>query len=102
LRPSPAEGLVSLSPGHAKMESVICYCKNCNLELGRFRNSWNAIGKTYHCPVYPMLTYDNGFEAVGDVFPSAAGSPAENRYGRLDAEDIIHTFTESMAVSCKI
>jgi hypothetical protein len=62
-----------------KFESVICYCHACNEELGRFRNAWNSIGKTYHSPVYPMLTFTNGFDATGAVFPGAVGTPVENR-----------------------
>ncbi|KAG9238266.1 hypothetical protein BJ875DRAFT_63307 [Amylocarpus encephaloides] len=55
-------------------EQVICCCQNqdCKQELGRFRNSWIRIGKTYCSPMYPMLTYANGFEACGDISPAQA------------------------------
>ncbi|EPE36403.1 hypothetical protein GLAREA_05741 [Glarea lozoyensis ATCC 20868] len=62
------------------MEGVICYCQECRQELGKFRNSWNSIGKTYHSPVYPMLAYTHGFEASGDIFPGAAGTPVGDSF----------------------
>lgn len=62
------------------MEIVVCYCLKCKVELGRFRNSWNGIGNTYFSPVYPILTYDDGFDGTGDIHQAAAGSQIENGY----------------------
>jgi len=64
----------------AIMEIVVCCCLKCKMELGRFRNSWNGIGNTYFSPVYPILTYDDGFDGTGDIHQAAAGSQIENRY----------------------
>jgi hypothetical protein len=61
------------------MEEVVCSCLKCEAELGRFKNSWNGIGSTYYSPVYPPVTYINGFETTGDVNQAALGSLVENR-----------------------
>jgi hypothetical protein len=60
------------------MEEVDCSCLMCNAELGTYKNAWNGIGTSYYCPVFPPVTYVNGFEAVGNVYQPAVGSPVEN------------------------
>ncbi|KAG0647959.1 hypothetical protein D0Z07_5839 [Hyphodiscus hymeniophilus] len=50
------------------MATVVCSCVQCASELGCFRNSWTGIGNSYFSPVYPPVTYINGFEPTGDVF----------------------------------
>ncbi|KAF8856773.1 hypothetical protein BDZ45DRAFT_456672 [Acephala macrosclerotiorum] len=55
------------------MEVVTSYCKSCNSEVGRFRNSWYGIGNTYYSPVYQPLSTD-GMEATGDIYEAAHDS----------------------------
>ncbi|CZR65768.1 uncharacterized protein PAC_15668 [Phialocephala subalpina] len=55
------------------MEVVTSYCKSCNSEVGRFRNSWYGIGNTYYSPVYQPLSTD-GMEATGDIYEAARES----------------------------
>ncbi|KUJ11295.1 uncharacterized protein LY89DRAFT_689179 [Mollisia scopiformis] len=57
------------------MEVVTGYCKKCDFEVGRFRNSWNQMGKTYYSPTYPPLSTD-GMETRGDAFEGANDSQA--------------------------
>ncbi|KAH7354717.1 hypothetical protein BKA65DRAFT_227289 [Rhexocercosporidium sp. MPI-PUGE-AT-0058] len=59
------------------MEVVITLCCYCNCELGRFRNSWNGIGNSYHSPVYPPVS-TIGLEATGDVYNGAKASHIEH------------------------
>lgn len=48
-------------------ETIACFCNGCSRELGQFRNAWNMIGSNYYCPIYPTLTFDDGFAGKGDV-----------------------------------
>lgn len=61
------------------MEVVIALCIQCDTELGRFRNSWNGIGNSYHSPVYPPVSV-NGLEATGPIYNGAKNSYIEQRY----------------------
>lgn len=61
------------------MDIVICYCTKCKTELGRFKNSWNGIGNTYHSPVYAPVALV-GIEATGDVYNGATNSQIEHRH----------------------
>jgi len=60
------------------MEVVIALCIQCHTELGRFRNSWNGIGNSYHSPVYPPVSV-NGLEATGPIYNGAKNSYIEHR-----------------------
>lgn len=68
--------------GSPNMEVVTSYCKSCNSEVGRFRNSWYGIGNTYYSPVYQPLSTD-GMEATGDIYEAARDSQIADRYGSL-------------------
>lgn len=66
----------SLEPKRIMEETVSCFCNGCSTELGQFRNAWNVIGHNYYSPVYPVLTYDDGFMGLGDVRSVKLGSHA--------------------------
>ncbi|KAH7398000.1 hypothetical protein BKA64DRAFT_673318 [Cadophora sp. MPI-SDFR-AT-0126] len=61
------------------MEVVVTLCIQCNTELGRFRNSWNGIGNSYHSPVYPPVSV-NGLEAIGPIYNGAKNSYIEHSH----------------------
>ncbi|PBP26179.1 hypothetical protein BUE80_DR002817 [Diplocarpon rosae] len=60
------------------METVVASCIKCKSELGRFWNSWNGIGNTYHSPVHPPISV-NGLESTGLVYNGAEDSAVEHR-----------------------
>ncbi|KAK0103305.1 hypothetical protein ONS95_005335 [Cadophora gregata] len=61
------------------METLLTICIQCNAELGRFRNSWNGIGNSYHSPVYPPVSVD-GLEATGPIYNGAKNSYIEHSH----------------------
>ncbi|CAL3966263.1 unnamed protein product [Diplocarpon coronariae] len=58
------------------METVVASCIQCKSELGRFWNSWNGIGNTYHRPIYPPVSV-NGLESTGLIYNGAEDSAVE-------------------------
>ncbi|PBP21589.1 hypothetical protein BUE80_DR007654 [Diplocarpon rosae] len=60
------------------METVVASCIKCKSELGRFWNSWNGIGNTYHSPIYHPVSV-NGLESTGLVYNGAEDSAVEHR-----------------------
>jgi hypothetical protein len=63
------------------MEVLICYCLKCKSELARFRNSWDAIGSSYHSPTEPPVSVA-GIGVTGLAYGAAPESSIENRYAR--------------------
>lgn len=55
-------------------ETLVCYCNKCSATLGEFRNAWNLIGNNYYSPIYPILTYEDGFLGDGDVRSATVGN----------------------------
>lgn len=71
------------------MANVVLSCVKCASELGCFRNSWIGIGNSYFSPVYPPVTFLNGFEATGDVFAKGQdGSAVQNRFVIMSPPDV--------------
>lgn len=68
------------------MEVVTCYCKKCDAEVGRFRNSWIGIGNTYFSPTYPALSVD-GIEPTGEIYDAARDSQIQDRYVKNSPEE---------------